>query len=125
MTVLGTQILADLHGCDPPSLADVDGVRRHMLEAARRAGATIVAECFHQWSPQGVSGVVVIAESHLAIHTWPELGYAAVDFFTCSGELGAEAGLAYLCEAFRARRRTTRVIPRGTPPDADAGDRPP
>ena len=118
MTVLGTQILADLHGCDTAALADVDGIRRHMLEAARRAGATIVAECFHRWSPEGVSGVVVIAESHLAVHTWPERGYAAIDFFTCSGAIGAEAGLAYLREALRARSHSTRTIPRGTPPDA-------
>lgn len=54
-----------------------------MLNAAEETGATIIGEIFHQFSPQGVTGVVAIAESHLCIHTWPEYGYAAVDIFTC------------------------------------------
>jgi S-adenosylmethionine decarboxylase proenzyme len=64
-------------------LNDLTGVEELMKRAARYAGATIVASVFHPFSPQGVSGVVVVEESHLSIHTWPELGYAAVDFYTC------------------------------------------
>ncbi|HEX8114284.1 MAG TPA: S-adenosylmethionine decarboxylase, partial [Kofleriaceae bacterium] len=60
MTALGAQILADLYECDPAALADEDVVRDAMLEAARRCGATIVAQCFHRFSPHGISGVVVI-----------------------------------------------------------------
>ena len=62
---------------------DLPYIRNALLEAAEKTGATIVGQSFHQFSPQGVTGVVSIAESHLAIHTWPEFGYAAVDIFTC------------------------------------------
>jgi len=55
-----------------------------MLAAAKESGATILGESFHQFSPQGVSGVIIIAESHLTVHTWPEHGYAGADIFTCA-----------------------------------------
>ena len=84
---LGHHSLIELSGCDPEKLKRVGGVRRAMLEAARRANGTIVKAVFHAFSPWGVSGVVVIAESHLTIHTWPEHGYAAVDVFSCSPKL--------------------------------------
>jgi S-adenosylmethionine decarboxylase len=107
---LGVQILADFHGCDAAALDDVEGVRAAMVEAARRAGATIVSECFHRFSPHGVSGVVVIAESHLAVHTWPEHGYAAVDFFTCGDTLRGDLCFAWLLEAFGARSHTATHV---------------
>jgi S-adenosylmethionine decarboxylase proenzyme len=116
MTALGVHILADLYECDPAVLADEDVIRDVMLEAARRGGATIVAQCFHRFSPHGVSGMVVIAESHLAIHTWPEHGYAAVDLFTCSDRLRPEACLSHLREAFRSRRHETNTVERGHRP---------
>jgi S-adenosylmethionine decarboxylase proenzyme len=116
MNPLGVQLLVDLYDCDPAVLDDEGAIRACMMEAARRCGATIVSECFHRYSPHGVSGVVVIAESHLAIHTWPEHGYAAVDLFTCSGALQPEACFSYLREAFRSRYHTTSVIPRGSSP---------
>jgi S-adenosylmethionine decarboxylase proenzyme len=119
MTALGAQILADLYECDPTVLANKDVVRDAMLEAARRCGATIVAQCFHRFSPHGVSGVVVIAESHLAIHTWPEHGYAAVDLFTCGDRLRPEHSLSHLCEAFRSRRQETSTVERGHRPLTD------
>lgn len=113
MNALGTQILADMYDCDAAVLDDEAAVRACMLEAARRCGATIVNECFHRFNPHGVSGVVVIAESHLAIHTWPEHGYAAIDLFTCGDTLKVEACFSYLREAFRSGRQTTNTIVRG------------
>ena len=117
MAALGLQILADLYECDPEALDDEDLIRESMIEAARRCGATIVAHNFHQFIPYGVSGVVVIAESHLAIHTWPEYGYAAIDLFTCGQTLQPELGLAYLAEALRSRRQMTNIVDRGHRPD--------
>jgi S-adenosylmethionine decarboxylase proenzyme len=116
MSALGVQILADMYDCDPAVLDDLGAVRAHMIEAARRCGATIVSECFHHYHPQGISGVVVIVESHLALHTWPEHGYAAVDLFTCGTTIHPEACFSYLREAFRCREYTTRTIPRGAGP---------
>lgn len=84
-----------------------------MLEATRRTGATILGHHFHRFTPHGVSGVVVLAESHFAIHTWPEHGYAALDLFTCGRTLTPDACLPYLVEALGSGRQTTRRISRG------------
>ena len=80
---LGQHVLAEFFECDPNILNSIDKVEKYMVDAALECGATIVQKCFHMFNPYGVSGVVIISESHLAIHTWPELGYAAVDLFTC------------------------------------------
>jgi S-adenosylmethionine decarboxylase len=83
LKALGRHILAEFFNCDPQILNDVEKVEQYMKRAAIECGATIVNSVFHIFNPHGVSGVVVIAESHLAIHTWPEYSYAAVDVFTC------------------------------------------
>ena len=83
MKTLGRHLLAEYHGCRGDVLNDVRGIEDLMNRAAKAAGASVVASVFHPFTPQGVSGVVVIEESHLSIHTWPEVGYAAVDFYTC------------------------------------------
>lgn len=74
-----------------------------MIFSAKKAGATIISSSFHHFSPQGVSGVVVIAESHLAIHTWPEYGYAAVDVFTCGQTVDTFTAYRYLKEKLGAQ----------------------
>lgn len=83
MEALGRQILAEFYQCSESKINDVSYVESAMLEATKASHATIVSHTFHKFSPYGVSGVVVIAESHVAIHTWPEYNYAAVDIFTC------------------------------------------
>ncbi|HEY5892614.1 MAG TPA: adenosylmethionine decarboxylase [Chthoniobacterales bacterium] len=113
MTPLGQHSLLDLHGCDPALLADQETVRLALLDAVRKSGGTIVTDFFHQFSPHGVSGVVVIAESHLAIHTWPERGFAAVDLFTCSATLDHEHVEKWVASALAADRVERRAFPRG------------
>ena len=110
---LGLQLVVDMYGCDPAVLNDEAAIRACMLEAARRCGATVVSECFHRFHPHGVSGVVVIAESHLAIHTWPERRFAALDLFTCGAALQPELCFAHLRQALHCERQTQRSIPRG------------
>jgi len=83
LNALGTQILLELKECNRDILNDMSYIREAMLGAAREVGATVLGETFHKFAPQGVTGLVSIAESHLCIHTWPEYGYAAVDVFTC------------------------------------------
>ncbi len=112
MTALGHHLLAEFSGCDAASLADLELVTTAMLQAATASGATIVTHSFHHFSPHGVSGAVIIAESHLAIHTWPEHGFAAVDFFTC-GHVDMEQGLAVLKKAFGATGETRLELERG------------
>ena len=83
MEALGRQILVEFYNCDKVVLKNVEYIENAMVEACIVGKATVVTHTFHEFSPFGVSGVVVIAESHVAIHTWPEYGYAAVDIFTC------------------------------------------
>lgn len=113
MRSLGHQLMVEYHGCSAEMLNDVEHVRRSMVKAALATGATVVGELFHHFSPHGVSGVVVIAESHLAIHTWPEYGYAAVDLFTCGDEIDPYRGFAVLKDALGAERTEVEEIFRG------------
>lgn len=110
---LGIQYLADLADCNRRKLNDLEFLHGVLHTAALRAGATIVQEVFHQFNPHGLSGVIVIAESHLAIHTWPEHGVAAIDLFTCDSNLKAEAAIAYIAESLEAQAIDTKKIPRG------------
>ena len=84
-----------------------------MIDAAKKAHATIVDDKFHHFSPFGVSGVVVIAESHLAIHTWPEYRYAAVDVFTCGETLKPEVAAIHLAQVFKSQNPSIHEIKRG------------
>jgi len=114
-TIVGTRgrhVLAEYWDCDFAALTSKDVIAERMTEAAKAAGATIVATLFHQFSPTGVSGVVVVEESHLSIHTWPEDGYAAADFYTC-GDCVPERALVFLQTALAAKRTYFMVVDRG------------
>jgi S-adenosylmethionine decarboxylase len=93
-------------------------VKTAMVEAAKRAEATIVDVVFHEFNPFGISGVVVIAESHLSIHTWPEHRYAAVDIFSCGDTLKPAEAAKYLVEQFGASRASCVEVRRGVFPGA-------
>lgn len=113
MQFLGKQYIVELKGCNASFLDDPDFIGEVMHEAALRAKATIVQQFFHQFSPFGVSGTIVIAESHINIHTWPEHHYAAIDIFTCSDTLLAEKAIAYLQKALECKDCNTSMINRG------------
>lgn len=112
---LGRQVLVDLFGCDPVLLSDEAHVQRVMEDAARAARATIVRSVFHRFSPQGVSGVVVIAESHLTIHTWPERGAASIDIYTSGARAEPRLALPVLRAGFRAGSERVDELLRGLP----------
>ncbi|TRZ97524.1 MAG: adenosylmethionine decarboxylase [Nitrospiraceae bacterium] len=118
MHALGRHLVLELNGCNPKLLGDVKRVEDIMVAAAKIAKATIVGVHFHQFSPFGVSGVVVIAESHVAIHTWPEHAYAAVDIFTCGETLNSELAAQYLVEKFQSRQPSLMELKRGLIPDS-------
>ncbi len=94
-------------------LNDLDFLRIVLLAAASEAGATVLGESFHQFNPHGVSGVVIIAESHLFIHTWPELGYAAVDIFTCGDSVQPEKAAQKLIRELGSKNHSILEIQRG------------
>ncbi len=106
-------LLVELHGCDSQKLNDIEFVRETLLAAARETGSAIMGESFHRFSPQGVSGVVVIAESHLSVHTWPEYGYAAADVFTCGSRVEPRRGAEYLVQRFQPEESSITEVPRG------------
>jgi S-adenosylmethionine decarboxylase len=110
---LGRHILAEIYGCSYDILNDVELVEEVMINAALEAGAEVREFVFHKFSPQGVSGVVVISESHLTIHTWPELGYAAVDVFTCGNKVNPWDACNYLVEKFQASNMNATEVKRG------------
>ena len=80
---LGRHMTVEFYDCDARTLADANRMEEIFLTAAKRSGATVIASYFHDFEPQGVSGVIIISESHFAVHAWPEHDYAAVDLFTC------------------------------------------
>ncbi len=116
---LGRHLLLELYACDRDRLDDLTRLERALKEAARRSGATIVETVFHRFMPHGVSGVVVVAESHLAIHTWPEYGYAAVDFFTCGADIDYWRARDFLQEALVAESCEVKELLRGGHRGAD------
>jgi len=113
MRHLGIHLLAELVECNTGSLDDLDKIKNFVIQAAVAAKATILQSFFHKFVPQGVSGTVIIAESHLSIHTWPEFGYAAVDVFTCGDRVMPYIAVQYLIGELEAKRHETREITRG------------
>lgn len=112
---LGRHVLAEVYGCDFKVLDDLKKVEEALVGAALKAGAEICGKFFHKFSPQGVSGVVVISESHLAIHTWPEFGYAAVDIFTCGQKVDPWVACNFLKDALAASDTFATEVSRGVP----------
>jgi len=96
-------VLIDLYECDQESLLDAEKIREGMLGAARLMGAEVVGHSFHTFKPWGVSGTVTIAESHLAVHTWPEYNFAAVTFETCGERMDHRKAYRYLMEFFGSK----------------------
>ena len=110
---LGRHILVEFYNCDKDVLNNYDLIEEYMNEAAIKANATIVQSVFHLFNPWGVSGAVVIQESHLTIHTWPEYGYAAIDLFTCGEEVNPWVAFKYLEGKLKAKKKETIEIDRG------------
>lgn len=110
---LGTHLLVELRDCNHESLKSLEKVRNALVSAAQEAKATIVDISFHEFNPFGISGVVVIAESHLTIHTWPEYDYAAVDIFTCGDTIKPEVAASYLIQQFESKNPSIVEMKRG------------
>jgi S-adenosylmethionine decarboxylase len=110
---LGTHLLIELKECNPEILKSPKKVKDAMVSAAKEAKATIIDISFREFHPFGVSGLVVIAESHLTIHTWPEYGYAAVDIFTCGDVIKPEIAASYLIKQLECKNPSIVEMKRG------------
>ena len=114
MSSLGRHILVEFLGCNPDIMNDVSKIESAMVKAAEKSAATVINSTFHHFSPYGVSGVVVIQESHLAIHTWPEYQYAAVDLFTCGDTVDPWISFDFLKDVYEASNYSAIEMNRGS-----------
>jgi len=113
LDALGRHLLLELRECNIAVLDDLEYLENALVSAAKEAGATVIDESFHQFAPQGVSGVVLIAESHLSLHTWPEHAYAAVDIFTCGTTVKIEVAADLLIKKLGSRDPSVLEVKRG------------
>jgi S-adenosylmethionine decarboxylase proenzyme len=110
---LGFQTLIELYGCPSELIDDPGRVEKILLDLTEVVNFNVVKSVIHHFSPIGVSGVIVIKESHIAIHTWPEYNYVAIDFFTCNQQYDLQEGIAFLQQEFLAEKIEVKSIHRG------------
>ena len=113
MQALGYHTLIELYNCNPTKINNTKLVEETLLKAAEIANLSVVKSTIHHFNPIGVSGVVVIKESHIAIHTWPEYNYVALDFFTCNTSYNLESAIDYIYTIFEAKSIEQKEIKRG------------
>ena len=107
-------MIGELYGCDPASLRDLEGIIETVRRAAREAGATIVGDFANKYEKgEGVSYILVVKESHISVHTWPELGYAAVDIYTCGEHVDPWKAFDVIAESFNPKTVSVMEIKRG------------
>lgn len=109
---VGTHILAELYGCPEELLTDLELIRDLMLRIVDEAGFRTVGETFHQFDPVGVTGIILLSESHFSIHTWPEQRLLAADIFSCSSRENALRALELLRKYFRPRKLKRKIVTR-------------
>jgi len=114
LKALGRHVLTEFYGCKAKILDDLETIKSLMEEAALYSGATIIDSRFHRFNPYGISGVVIIAESHLAIHTWPEFNYASIDIYTCGTTVDPWKAYHFLKDHFQPETDTKLELLRGS-----------
>jgi S-adenosylmethionine decarboxylase len=110
---LGNHLIIELYDCQVEAINDAKTVEDRLIEAVRLSGAKMVQSVIHKFNPHGVSGVIVIEESHFSVHTWPEYGYCALDIFTCGDEIDYYSALHYLKKEFQAKNLSVTEMKRG------------
>ncbi len=116
MDTMGRHVIAELWGCNTDKLNDLKFVEKMMVDAALEAGAEIREVAFHKFAPMGVSGVVIISESHLTIHSFPEHGYASIDVYTCGDRIDPRVAADFITNQLEATTRESVQVPRGMGP---------
>ncbi len=112
---MGIHVVAEFLGIDPEKLSRVEYVKQILERVIANSKLNVVANVFHQFAPYGVSGVFLLRESHLSIHTWPEYEYAAIDIFTCGAEEDALEALNLLIKEFQPKIVKKETIRRELP----------
>ncbi|MEM0127576.1 MAG: adenosylmethionine decarboxylase [Thermoplasmatales archaeon] len=110
---IGIHLIGDLKGVSPSKISRISYVKDMMESAVKNSGLTKIRSYYHQFSPDGVSGVILLAESHLSFHTWPEYGFVALDIFTCGPTEHAEAAFEYILQKLSPISVEYRKVERG------------
>lgn len=118
MKEVGTHLVVDAWEAPQHLLNDPEGIRRALIDAIKAGEATLIDLCVHQFSPHGVTATATLAESHIAIHTWPEHGYFAADLFFC-GSGRPDQAMDVLQTALQAKKIRARAISRGFDPNSE------
>ncbi|MCL5882269.1 MAG: adenosylmethionine decarboxylase [Candidatus Thermoplasmatota archaeon] len=113
VVAVGFQILADLYGVDPDVISKVDSLYPVIEDAVRAGNLTKISSDYYQFQPQGASGVVLLAESHLSFHTWPEHGLVTLDIYTCGDPKGAETAFDYIVDQLKPDTIDSKRLRRG------------
>ena len=113
LSTLGKHIILEMWGCCKDTIDNVEVVKEILVKAAESVKATLVDVVCHRFSPYGVTGVAILAESHIAVHTWPEHGYAAADIFICGSAINPRNAASYMAEAFYAKETSFLELNRG------------
>lgn len=113
MKSLGVHSIVDCYDCDSILIDDLDYSKKIMLKSVELSGATVIDSVFHKFSPQGITGIIAIAESHFSIHTWPECGYCAIDIFTCGTTINNDIAVGIIKEGFKVERMIVSELKRG------------
>ncbi len=113
VVAVGFQILADLYGVDPDIISKVDSLYSVIEDAVRAGSLTKISSDYYQFQPQGASGVVLLAESHLSFHTWPEHGLVTLDIYTCGDPKGAETAFDYIVDQLKPDTMDCKRLRRG------------
>lgn len=113
LDTMGRHVIAELWNCNLDILNDLDRLEKTFVNAALKAGAEIREVAFHKFAPFGVSGVVIISESHLTIHSFPEHGYASIDVYTCGDIIDPHIAVKFIEEKLEAKTVEKLEVPRG------------
>lgn len=116
MDTMGRHVIAEMWDCNIDILNDMGKIEQIFVDAALKSGAEIREVAFHKFAPQGVSGVVIISESHLTIHSFPEHGYASIDVYTCGDTIDPNVACDYIAESLDSKRLERVEVPRGLGP---------
>jgi S-adenosylmethionine decarboxylase proenzyme len=113
VATLGKHIILEMKGCCKETINNVDAVRDILTKATEAMRATLVDVVCHRFSPHGVTGVAILAESHISVHTWPEYGYVAVDIFICGNAVNPGNAASYVIQSFHAKETSALELKRG------------
>lgn len=115
VATIGSHCVLDMYDCPAGLLDDLDLITAALANAASVAKSTLLSQTAHRFEPHGVTAIALLAESHISVHTWPELGYAAADIFTCGEHCLPEAACRSLAKALSAGRFELHQMERGSP----------